>query len=447
MRLLATVIAILWCLGILMGEGVSQAAAGLALAVVLVRLAWHRPQGEVWIVGKAAVAFALWQAVSPLVARLTGAADAWPRSGRWTQALDTLAPPVLATLLSTGLVWWLVGAVLAVGWIASSAAGVYQHLVWWPHGMFPWTKTPEWRLHQNFGTDENPRYGSYGFLFHRLRFAHAAVAMLGPALVATMERRGVVVKIAAALVTSALLVATWTSFARAALLAGAFACGVAVLATGTKRTRIAALVLGGGGLFVLTLGFAFGSVSGAWANRLVDGVRNLTEGDRAVAMSAGLRVALSHPLLGAGFGNHKPAALAFQGETGVTELLANDAHNIWLTVWAETGLVGLLLGLRYHWLLGRALFRRWRLGAWLSGGALLSLLAFHVLGLVHYLPFHSSVALTFAFVWGLGLAAPLPVKAPTSASEPTTANETDVSETERILPHAVVDPPDQAPVV
>ncbi|MFP2931209.1 O-antigen ligase family protein [Pyxidicoccus sp. 3LG] len=130
---------------------------------------------------------------------------------------------------------------------------------------------------------------------------------------------------------------------------------------------------------------------------------NIYGGERQLAMSVGWELVREHPLTGVGFGNHKPAAMATADRTGINDFLATDSHNVWLTVWAETGLVGVLLFACMHLLLARALIRRHRAGSLAATGALLSWVGFQVLALVHYLPFHSNVHLSFALVWGLGL--------------------------------------------
>lgn len=460
MRALVTAIGLLWCLGMLASEGVSQGAAALALLVLLLRWKRQRPPEHLRPIFKAALMLALWQGVSPLIARFSGVAAGWPRSGRWTQALDTLAPFTWAGLVSIGLFWWLIGLVLLVGWLLSAGVGVYQHRFYWKHGLFPWSKTPGWRLHQNFGTPEARRYAATGFLFHRLRFAHAAVAMLGPALALVLwgRKRGkasagedldpsegkgteaatlqavsgegpkrfaklqarsgslrehwgveLMLRGLVGLLVLALLIITWTSFARAAFLAAVLVCVVAVFARGARRGALTAVLLIPALFFAAQLSAHYlPETAAAWPERILSGFENLTSGDRTVAMRAGLSLALDHPFLGVGFGNHQSAALALVQDPQLTPLLAHDSHNLWLTFWAETGLLGLFLALRLHGLLCLSLYRRWKQGAWLAGGALLSFLGFHLLGLVHYLPFHSSVALSFAFIWGLGLGAHLP---------------------------------------
>jgi len=143
-----------------------------------------------------------------------------------------------------------------------------------------------------------------------------------------------------------------------------------------------------------------------WRLRLSGAGDNVVSGERAQARAAGWDLVRRHPVLGVGFGNYHAAALARAAETGLPPQLARDAHALWLTTWAETGLVGLLLWLGWQLLLARSLLVRARAGAWPAAGALLAWGAFQALGLVHHLPFHSSVHLTFALVWGVGLVHP-----------------------------------------
>jgi hypothetical protein len=60
----------------------------------------------------------------------------------------------------------------------------------------------------------------------------------------------------------------------------------------------------------------------------------------------------------------------------------------------------------YQVALARALWRRARQGSSIGVGALLSWLGFHLLSLVHYVPYHTGVYLSFGLVWGLGIARP-----------------------------------------
>ncbi|SEU33658.1 O-antigen ligase family protein [Stigmatella erecta] len=397
-RRAVTLIFAVWAVGLALGELVQQVAAGAAVLCALV-LAFRRRlplAQDVKAYVLATVALTSWQVVSPAVALLTGAADRWPRWSRYGQVLDTASAAAVASAGTVGVPWLLIAGLALGGWVLSGALGVFQHLVRWPWEPPALFKLSLARLHENFGTEEHPRYAAGGFLFHRLRFSHGAMAMLGPALACMARARRVWLRGLAAGCVCALLLAPYTAFARAALLTGLAVCAVALalLLRGTPRKVGMALAVVLVGMVVATP---------AWRARLGKAVENIYGGERSLAMSVGSRLVREHPLVGVGFGNYKPAALATQEETGISDLLSTDAHNLWLTVWAETGLVGLLLLAAVHGLLARALIRRHRRGSLPATGALLSFVGFHLLALVHYLPFHSSVHLSFAFVWGLGL--------------------------------------------
>jgi hypothetical protein len=398
LRRAVTIVLAVWAVGIVLAEGVQQAGAGAAvlLALVLFFRKSLRLEPDVRAYVLATLALAAWQLLSPALALLTGAAERWPRSARYGQVLDTVAGAAVASIGTVGVPWMLLGALVAGGWLLASAVGLFQHFVLWTWEPPALLKLNMSRVHENFGTEEEPRYAAGGFLFHRLRFSHGAIAILGPALAVLARGRVPWHRVLAGAVVGALLLAPFAAFARAALLTGFLVCVLAVLllSRGTPRkVGLAAAAV----LAVLV------AVTPAWRERLGKAAENLFGGERTHAMSVGWRLVREHPLLGVGFGNHKPAALATQAETGITDLLATDAHNLWLTAWAETGLVGLALLASVHLFLARALVRRHRAGSLAATGALLSFGGFHVLSLVHYLPFHSSVHLSFAFIWGLGL--------------------------------------------
>lgn len=387
-----------WALGVIFGEGVIQtfAIVGLVLAGAGVVKGWVRVPADLRRFVAVAGALALWQAVSPALALLDHAADRWPKSGRYGQCLDTLGT-VTAGLLGTVAVPWVALAwVLGVGWVTSTALGFYQHAVRWHFAQPFFVRTPIWRVQEPFGTDGSEAFAAGGFLFHRLRFAHAAVATLGLTLARAARGASLRQRASALLGVGVLLEAIYLSYARAALGAALLVVGLALLVflRGASRQLGVAAVLA----MVLAV-----SVSASWRVRFVKARDNLFDGERRLAMSVGWDLIRAHPVVGVGFGNHKPAAYATHGRTGINEILSSDSHDILLTTWAETGLVGLGLWLGYHLLLARALWRRARGGSWVASGALLSWTGFQLLGLVHYLPYHSGVHLTFALVWGLGL--------------------------------------------
>ncbi len=398
MRRAVTIVLAVWAVGGVLAEGVQQAAAGAAVLIAwaLVFRKALRLDPDVRAYVRATMALAAWQLLSPALALATGAAERWPRSARYGQVLDTVATAAVASIGTVGVPWLLLAGLVVGGWLVASALGLFQHFVLWTWEPPALLKLNLSRLHENFGTEERPRYAAGGFLFHRLRFSHSAIASLGPALAVLARGRVTWRRVLAGALVCALLLAPYAAFARAALLTGFGVCVLALLllSRGTPR-RV--------GLAVAAALVVLVAVTPAWHERLGKAVENLYGGERTLAMSVGWRLVKEHPVLGVGFGNHKPAALATQAETGITDLLATDAHNLWLTTWAETGLVGLALLLMVHALLARALVRRHRAGSLMATGALLSFVGFHILSLVHYLPFHTSVHLSFAFIWGLGL--------------------------------------------
>ncbi len=388
-----------WALGAVLGEGVEQAGSIACIAFALVlwpRLQLDRPARRFAF---AALALALWQTVSPALALCQGVAHRWPKSGRYGQILDTLAPAALGALTTVAVPWAALLLVLAIGWTLSTALGAYQHFVRWPFAQ-PWfLKTPVARVQEAFSVGGPPRYGSGGLLFHRLRFAHGAVALLGLSLTRIFSSRTTRLRAAAAILTAFLLADIYFSFARAALLAAVFLLALSFLLLGRGWQRLG--VLAGAALLVLA------ALSPAWRLRMVKAEQNILE-ERHLSMQVGLRLVRAHPFLGVGFGNHQEAAWATQAETGVTPLLSIDSHDLWLTSWVETGLIGLLLTLAYHLLLGRALWQRFRAGSWAGAAGLISFAGFHLLSLVHYLQHHTGVYLTFSLVWGLALSPPAP---------------------------------------
>jgi hypothetical protein len=399
MRALGGAALLVWAVGAIVAEGISQVGALVCVALAV----WLAIRGKLSLDVRRILGLSLllsaWQAVSPAVALARGVADSWPKSGRYWQFLDTLAPGAAGAALSLGAPLGLLAAVMAFGWVASTAVALFQHFVRWPFGQPWWSGSPVERVQEAFGDGGGVRYAAGGLLFHRLRFAHGAVAMLGPALSVALRGAQAWRRWGIGLV-ACLLGAAYLAFARAALLA---ALAMGVLGT-VWLFRGRALLAG-----ALVLAMATAVVaSPGWRARLVDAPSNLSNGERHRAMAAGLRMIAQHPLLGVGFGNHKPSALADARETGVSEFLANDSHDLWITTWAETGLLGVALTAAYHVSIAWALLRRSREGSWMAAGAILSWVGFQLLGLVHYLPYHTGVYLSFGLVWGLGLGSPAP---------------------------------------
>lgn len=399
MKRAITGVLFVWALGAATSEPVAQIGAGLALLLCLVLAVRGRVRLSPWLrpFAFASVALAGWQAVSPALALLSGAAAAWPGENRYLQFLDTLAPLAVAILGALHVPWLAVLGVLLVGWVVNVAAGVHQHFVPW------YVKFPEWlrmspaRVREVMVPGESPRHAAGGLFFHRLRFAHGALAMIGPLLAVGASTRRPMVRAAAAFVVVALLGGIYVSFARAALVAAAVM--VMVAAVWMLRAKARALVV----VSLLVLAAVVLS-SSAWRGRIARMGEEYVSGSRSIALRAGLELVRQHPLLGVGFGNHQKAALARTKVPGLTPLTATSSHNLWVMSWAETGMPGLLLTLAFHATLALALWRRVRERHLLAAGAMLAFVGYHLLSLTHYLPFHPGTALGFALIWGLGLA-------------------------------------------
>lgn len=394
---IATASILVWALGTLGAEGVAQAGAVAVLVFALVVRRRIQLASDLRPFMALTLALACWQAFSPLIALAAGTAAHLPRAARWTQVLDTVAPASLAAVSTFGVPWVGLVWILGVGWAFETAMGVYQHLVRWPLDRLGPFKFPLNRLHQTFNVGGPERHPALGFFFHRLRFAHGAVALLGPAIAFALEKGSRYRRVVAAAAAVALLGCSALSYARAALFAALIVAlaGLAALFSGRQRAWAGAFGL----LTCVSL-----AVSPTWRDRM-EGIRNTLhrDGERTVAMGTGWKLVRQRPVLGWGFGNYEKAALPYHTPEW-SPVIWTSAHNVALTVWAETGIVGLALFAAQQLLLARALLKRARAGSVVAAGALLSLLGFHVIGLGHYVPFHSGVQLTFALVWGLGLA-------------------------------------------
>jgi len=394
----ATVLVAAWAAAFWLSEGLLQAVADLSLlasAVLVLRGAslppWARPAV------RAALALAAWQALSPLVARALWA-PGLPPAALWLHCLDTAALAAAALLGAQVVRWTWPAVLLATGGLLSLALSAVQHLVRWSIPVPPVLRLPVRRVHETFGGED--LYAAGGFFFHRLRLAHASVAALGPAIATAIRPAAPRIRTLAAALAVACVGCIVLAYARAALLTALLLAGLAgVVVTLSARVRSAVCAL------LLVLGIA-ALVSPGWHARLGAATENFVGGERALARGAGWDLVHHHPWLGVGFGNYRTAALARASVTGINDQLSRDAHSIALTVWAETGVPGLLLWVMLHVALLRALLQRAREGNTVALGAALSWIGYQTLGIAHYLPFHPSVALGFALIWGAGLVHP-----------------------------------------
>lgn len=391
----ATVLVAAWAAAFWLAEGLLQAVADVSLvaSAVLVLRGASLPS-EARLPARAALALAGWQAVSPLLARALGA-PGLPPVALWLHCLDTAALAAAALLGAQVLRWTWPAALFFAGGLLSFALSAVQHLVRWSIPVPRVLRLPVDRVHETFGGED--RYAAGGFFFHRLRLAHASVAALGPAVATALRPAPARIRALAAALAVACVGCIVLSYARAALFTALLLVALgSVVVTRSARVRTAV------GALVLVLGLA-ALVSPGWHARLGAATENFVGGERALARGAGWDLVHQHPWLGVGFGNYRTAALVRASVTGITDQLSRDAHSIALTVWAETGLPGLGLWVLLHVALVRALLRRAREGNTVALGAALSWIAYQTLGIAHYLPFHPSVALGFALVFGMGL--------------------------------------------
>jgi O-antigen ligase len=395
---IATLLLAAWAGAFWLSEGLLQAVADASLltAAVLVARGASLPRHARGPV-VAALALAGWQALSPLVVRALGA-PGFPPAALWLHCLDTAALAAAALLGAQVARWTWPGALFVAGGLASLGLSAVQHLVRWSIPIPAVLRVPVDRVHETFGGED--RYAAGGFFFHRLRLAHASVAALGPALAAALRaplRSG---RALGAVLAAACIGCIVLAYARAALLTALLLVLVAAVAV-ARSNRVRAAVLG-----VLLAVAAVATASPGWRARFAAAAENFQGGERALARTAGWDLIHQRPWLGVGFGNYRQAALERRGVTGITDQLSRDAHSIALTVWAETGVPGLVLWLVLQASLLVALLRRARADKVIALGGTLSWLGYHVLGVAHFLPFHPSVALDFALVWGVALVYP-----------------------------------------
>ncbi|MGC4113634.1 MAG: O-antigen ligase family protein [Myxococcales bacterium] len=386
-----------WALGTLGMEGVEQAAAAGALLMALATFRRAKLAEDLRLFALLTVALAAYQALSPLLALALGSSPELPRSGRWTQALDTLAPLSLAVIATFGVPWRLLFWGLGIGWLVETAVGLFQVLVKWPWESWGPIKFPLHRLHQNYAPEEvGVRRPGLGLFFHKLKYAHEALAFLGTSVSFALRPGPWRSRALAAGLSVALLGCAYMSYARAALAAALLIAFLGLAALLPGKARLA-------GLAIVALGVGTVTLSPTWKVRLDNAIIAVQSGERAQAWGIGWKAVKDHPVLGVGFGNYTVASRPYHSPE-IDPVLYTSAHNVELTVWAEMGIVGLLLYLAQQLALALALWRRSRAGSIVAAGALLSLVAFHFVGLSHFIQFHSGVALAFALVWGLGLA-------------------------------------------
>ena len=278
---------------------------------------------------------------------------------------------------------WLLGALFAAG-VSQSLLGIYQF------GLQP--NGPEHflvlgRFYRAYGTfnQPNPFGGFVNF---------TAVLGLGILLsylweirtrqspISNLQSLNWLPFLAVIFVTGLALLAVVASWSRGAWLSLGVATAVIVLFWPRKLWQ-GALLLGVGGLLLLG-GIQVGVVPASITERITSFSEDLRFGDvrgvditdenyavleRLAHWQAALGMAQDHPWLGVGFGNYEPAYADYALINWPYPL--GHAHNYYLTILAETGVVGLLayLGVwtAVFWQTIRVI---WRSDGWQRGVAL-----------------------------------------------------------------------------
>jgi len=289
----------------------------------------------------------------------------------------------------------LVALVLGTLTLSCAVAGL-QHLGWWPNESafsgLEALRIPFNRVYEPVSEGAS-RYMGGGLLFHRLKFSHVsglALVVLVVAAARDVKRRGVLIGLGVFA-----FIAVWL-FPYARMGAVAATAGVAVtLARVSPSPKKALLAIGALGLVGALAVLAVEPLRA----RFVAGLTDQGSGQRTQHLGAGLEAIRQHPLVGVGPGQFRPSK--FGGPDMPEHVRDNPgkAHNQFVSMAAETGLVGAAGFIALlAWLGVRARSRP--LGA-LTLGALAQ---FVVLSLVHDPLFQAPYSMGLVLLLGAGLA-------------------------------------------
>lgn len=242
--------------------------------------------------------------------------------------------------------------------------------------------------------------GLSGLFYNRLKLAHLGIIGLGAlAIIFIARNKSRATRVSAAVGAAILAIAVVLTYARVALVAFVAAGFVLVLLSMRPRIVVAfgALTTAAAALALKLSPYASERVANAWTDLAF----------RRAIFSSALAMFRDHPLLGTGHGVYRTlAASYYPPEASGTWLI--DAHNLFLHVAVETGVVGLAA---FSAAVGYAL---WRLVARvrknresgaaidvLDRAALFGLVAILVLGNTHFPLHHAPVALAFWTLLGV----------------------------------------------
>lgn len=149
-----------------------------------------------------------------------------------------------------------------------------------------------------------------------------------------------------------ILFAVIMSLSRGGYILYAFATFVVIIATRNKKIILPGLFLG---TFMLLI---FSAMILYRIKRDNMDVRNVSDLGRISAMASGINMIKAHPIVGVGYGTHTHRFVHYQNKRLPGLQGMETIHNIYVVLWAETGLIGLLLYLIFNFGLIIALFKK-----------------------------------------------------------------------------------------
>ncbi len=383
----------LWAVGVQTHELLATVGAWVCAAVVVAVAVQRRTPADFkhcWPL----VAFLLWAALAPTLAGAAPTGTGIARLSDWLLLPIAARAFRLATPAQRRAVAIAAGVTLALSCVV---AGLQHFGLWPPLSAFDglqWTRIRFARVYEAVPSAEG-RFMAGGLLFHRLKFANLTALGTVLALASGLRSTGRDRAVALSLAVIGLVSVAIFPYARSALVALVAGLALVVLLSVKRRALaagLAAALVTGVALAVLLipdLRERFASAGSAAGS-----------GERAELLATGIAAVKAHPLVGVGAGRFHPGMFAEAGAPSQVVDHEGKSHNQFVSIAAESGVVG---GLLFVVLLGWLGLNFWR-GRPVALGALGCLTVFVLLGFTHDPLFHAEFSLGFVLVAGLGLA-------------------------------------------
>ncbi|MFT3842228.1 MAG: O-antigen ligase family protein [Myxococcaceae bacterium] len=384
LRAVITVGLCLWAAGVQITEGL--AVAGMTLTfLALVPLAWRQraesPKGSGVLRDNAFIfAFVLWALLGPLLGGHTPTGTGFARTTDWlwipigaAAFRQTSARQRLAIGLTAGVVLLL-----------SCLCAALQHFGAWPSEDFftplRFTKLHFERVYEPAPNDPG-RFMAGGLAFHRIRFSHVTVLLVAFASAVPAGKWQWPARVSGLIGAVSVLL---FPLARAAAAAGLAGTGAGWVLSAQQRKRSFVAVAG-----LILLAFAAVGFNTGLRTRMLSSLNAEGSGDREVLIGAGIEAVKEHPFTGVGAGQFRPSKFAGEGTPQYVLDNPGKAHNMFLSMAAEFGVLGALLFAAVLIFELRRFTQAGRLGA--PGIAVV--ITFALVCLVHDPLFHSEVSM------------------------------------------------------